>query len=203
MKKYIVIVLCLLIGTTACTAEQIPPAIPTSSVEHFSSVELNTVDELVEYSTNIVKATLASVEEFDGGMYVYLFDVTEDFSENTPQQVHVYHGFDERYTVGHSYYLFLVGTDVATYPHTIYTTAASDLGFDAEGVQALSSEDIGQVNQAEDVISQAVQEDTVGVAVEGQLPEVSFAEDISEVAKGADVIARVRLSQREITKSSC
>ena len=53
------------------------------------------------------------------------------------------------------------------------------------------------MNQAEDVISQAVQEDTVGVAVEGQLPEVSFAEDISEVAKGADVIARVRLSQRE------
>lgn len=198
MKKYMVIVLGLLLCATACSAEQPEAEALGSSVEYFSSVELNTIDELVEYSTNIVKATLTSMEEFDGGTYVYLFDVTEDFTENTPQQIHVYHGFDAQYTAGTSYYLFLQGTDLVPYPHTVYSITAPELGFlDAEGVQTLSGEKMRRGSQAEDVISQASQESTVGAAVEGMLPKVSFTEEISQVAQEADVIAKVRLSQRE------
>ncbi|MCI9467378.1 MAG: hypothetical protein HFE99_09750 [Ruminiclostridium sp.] len=198
MKKYMAIVLGLLFCAASCSAEQPEVEAPGSYVEYSSYVELNTMDEIAEYSTNIVKATLTSMEVFDGGTYVYLFDVTEDFTENTPQQIHVYHRFDAQYTVGTSYYLFLQGTDLALYPHTVYSTPEHNLGFlDAEGVQTLSGEGTRRGSQAEDVISQAAQKGTVGSAVEGMLPKISFTEDISQVADEADVIARVRLSQRE------
>ena len=198
MKKYMVIVLGLLFCAAACSAEQPEAEAPGSYVEYSSYVELNTIDEIAEYSTNIVKATLTSMEVFDGGTYVYLFDVTEDFTENTPQQIHVYHRFDAQYTVGTSYYLFLHGADLVPYPHTVYSTTVPDLDFlDAEGVQTLSGEGTRRSSQAEDVISRAAQKETAGSAVEGMFPKVSFTEDISQVADEADVIARVRLSQRE------
>lgn len=196
MKPYVAIALCLLLGLTACSAQQVPPEGPSSFVEVCSLVELDTVEDFVPYSTNIVKARLTSMEEFDGYTYVYLFDVTEDFTENTPQQVHVYHGYDPQYAIGDSYYLFLQGTDLATYPHTVYCTTAHDLGFlDAKGVRAHRGSIPGW--RAKDVISRAIQAGHVGAEVEGLLPKVSFAEDIGQVAKEADVIARVRLSQRE------
>lgn len=188
--------LCTLGLLAACGAEQVEVEEPAAWTEFCTTVELKTLDDLLDYSTNVVKARLTSMEEFSGGTYVYLFDVTEDFTENTPQQIHVYHSFDPQYTAGTSYYLFLEGTDLVPYPHTVYSPTSHDLGFlDAKGVRTLSGEDISRASPAEDVIAQAVQENPVGAAVEGMLPKISFAEEISEVAKEADVIARVRLSQ--------
>ena len=64
MKKYMAIVLGLLFCAASCSAEQPEVEAPGSYVEYSSYVELNTMDEIVEYSTNIVKATLTSMEEF-------------------------------------------------------------------------------------------------------------------------------------------
>jgi len=196
MKKQIIIVICLLLSITACSAEKIVAKEPAVTTERLTSIDSNTVDELVTYATNLVEATLTSVEDFDGHTYVYQFKVTKDYTKNTSEEIHVYHEFDRRYVLGHSYYLILDGVDNALYPHTIYTMVASDLVLDAEETQALNNYGDIQMDQVAGILSRAMQEDSVGTGL-GELPQVSFVEEISEVSSAADVVARLRVSQED------
>lgn len=191
----------VLIGLTGCTGSgdlQEDYTETPASVYYEYSEDLDSVEDIIRYSTNIVEATLVSVEDFNGNVSVYSFDIDKDFTENTEDKIHMYDAYNEQYVVGHSYYLFLCGTDSALYPHKIYTTVQKELIFDTESVQPESAIDNNVIDvdmkQMDAVISKAIKSDIVGAEV-GQGTELSKATSISEVSEEAEVVAEIRVSE--------
>lgn len=51
---------------------------------------LDNLDEIISYSTNIVKAELLSQKDFDGFVNVYTFSLDEDYTNNTSKEIYNY-----------------------------------------------------------------------------------------------------------------
>lgn len=171
-----------------------PPFVECSYVE-----DLNSIEDVMRYSTNIVKAKLTSVEDFDGTLGVYIFDVLEDYTDNTQSEIHMYDAYNDAYMVGHTYYLFLSSSESALFPHTIYTTVVKELIID----EATTSDVVtASINSSElTVFSDGIEEQIEGAAAQGTVAEytdapifVSNADDIVTAANLADVIAEVSVS---------
>lgn len=128
MKKLsIFLVFISLISLVAC-GKNVPMTTKTPQKVCNSYVsDVNSMDDIVRYSTNIVEATLTSTEDFDGFVNVYTFEVITDYTKNTPNSIHMYDEYNSKYVIGHTYYLFLCKGESALYPHTIYTTVVKDL----------------------------------------------------------------------------
>lgn len=206
MKKYLFTVLLLFAaGLTACgskTDSADPPADDSHVQVEYSYVEeLNTVEDLLKYSTNVVEATLISKEAFSSYSFEYLFQVDQDLTGNTPDEIHMYDGDNEAYIAGHTYFLFLDGTDTALYPHTIYTTVRKDLIIDltVSGETAplrVGEEAVGDGTALAELESAVLDAAAGGLLGEelGELPPVSTSADVAEIASEADVIAEIRVS---------
>ena len=46
--------------------------------------DLTSLEDVMRYTSNIVRAKLESAEDFDGAVQIYQFSVTEDLNGNTP-----------------------------------------------------------------------------------------------------------------------
>lgn len=102
----------LLLLLSACAK----PVQQTRSTVEFSYAEdLTSLEDVMRYTSNIVRAKLESAEDFDGAVQIYQFSVTEDLTGNTPDEIHVYDAYNSGYVEGHSYYLFLCAGESALY----------------------------------------------------------------------------------------
>ena len=109
----------------------------------------------------------------------------------------MYDAYYEEYIPGHSYYLFLEGSDNALYPHTIYTTVMKELIIDVESTQSIATigeETIGVVaSETDEIISDAIVEGIVGEKT-GSMLTVSDSSSMSSISQEADVIAEIHTS---------
>lgn len=201
MKKYFVfLVLVLLLSVTACSQNNTRENHLTEKINPISysyDDNLKTLNDVISYSTNIVKATLLSIDDFDGAVKIYSFEVNEDYTQNTPDLICMYDAYYEEYAVGHSYYLFLCATENPLYPHTIYTTIVKELIIDTTSSQVSTTVNASEINvktaQTETIILNAVTEDVVGTRVQSG-PGISVSSDISAVSTEADVVAEIRVT---------
>ena len=100
MKKYTILCVFLLLGIclSGCSKK-----VSTgnsnyeemSRVEHSYRSDMNSLDAVIEYSTNIVKARLISYEKFDEAILVYTFAVQRDYTNNTPDIIYVYDAYNK------------------------------------------------------------------------------------------------------------
>jgi len=170
-----------------------------SLVEHSYYADMNSLDAVVEYSTNIVKANLISVEEFDEAIGVYIFKVEKDYTENTSDIIHMYDAYDKDYIKGHSYYLFLCSVENALYPHRIFTTVLKDFIADTSQIVAaktINGADIAlKIANADKTISEAVTKGMVGTRVHDKSIEITESTNMKVIAEEADLIAKIQLSE--------
>lgn len=189
----------LLIGLTACNnGSAVKNTDGAQASPEYSYVEdMLTLQDVMRYSTNIVKATLTSFKDFNGVVNVYSFDVDEDYTDNTPDKINMYDGYNEAYIVGHTYYLFLCRGEDALYPHTIYSTVLKhfivDEADEVASAEVNSSKITLQVNSAPEIIAEAVEAGIVGERA-GAMTEISTASDIKTLSEEADVIAEIKVS---------
>lgn len=196
MKKICTFALAsLFLLLTACG--QVAPPETGLSVEYSYAEPITSVADMMSYSTNVVRATLESAEDFDGAVQVYLFRVTDDFTGNTPDEIHVYDARNSGYVKGDSYYLFLCSGESALFPHTIYTTVAKDMILKADGNQAATAIDGHNIAVSSDSLLSLVESASaagrLGDKAEESVP-VSASADIGAVAAQADVVALIRVS---------
>ena len=59
-------------------------------VEYSYSDKLMDFDDILRFSTNVVRATLETMEDFDGTIQVYHFVVQEDYAGNAPDEINMY-----------------------------------------------------------------------------------------------------------------
>ena len=136
MKRCVFLFVPRLLLLTACAR---PADQSHATVEYSYAEDLTTLEDVLRHSTNIVRAKLVSMDDFDGAVQVYLFHVTNDLTGNTPDEIHVYDAYDPAYILGHSYYLFLCSGESALYPHTIYTTVVKEMILDADAPEAVTA----------------------------------------------------------------
>lgn len=87
-----------------------------------STVELNSIDDLVKYAYTVVYGTVIDVEPFSEGTSEYLFQVHKELKTGLDaEEIYVYE-VDETLDVGESYLLFLSSFTESFAPHTIYTS---------------------------------------------------------------------------------
>ena len=88
----------------------------------FVRSDIQSFEDLCEWSDTIVKATYKSKEEFTGSVSVFSFEVEESFTENVSESViHVYESAESSFIKGKSYYLFLSSLRSSLYPHVVYS----------------------------------------------------------------------------------
>ena len=194
MKKFAVLFFAsLLLLLSACAK----PVQQTRSTVEFSYAEdLTSLEDVMRYTSNIVRAKLESAEDFDGAVQIYQFSVTEDLNGNTPDEIHVYDAYNSGYVEGHSYYLFLCAGESALYPHTIYTTVVKDLILDVDAPEAaitVNGHDMSlPLTNLPDAVTAAVDRGILG-AKKGTTVALSDSDNIREVSAQADVVAQVRV----------
>lgn len=209
MKKFTFILLAaVLLVFSACSRDPVPDSSEVSpretlageySVEvEYSYVEkLDSIEDVARYATNIITATLVSVEDFNGYVSVYRFNVKEDYTNNTPDEVYMYDAYNSSYVIGHTYYLFLCSGESALYPHTIYTTVVKDLIIDTDKTTTTTSlggnDFIAATNEVSESIENSITLDIVGAKVDAAL-SVSDSLDKEFLSDSADIIAEVRVS---------
>lgn len=168
-------------------------SIQYSYVEDFTSME-----DIMRYSTNIVKANLTSIEDFDGAICVYCFDINEDYTGNTPDEIHMYDAYNSAYIVGHTYYLFLCQNESALYPHTIYTTVVKELiiddNADSTAVVSVNEHDISVTpRNISERIENSIMSGVIGEYAE-ELISVSDSANMESVSASADIIVEISVS---------
>lgn len=201
MKRCVFLFVPLLLLLTACAR---PADQPHATVEYSYVEDLTTLEDVMRYSTNIVRAKLESAQDFDGAVQVYLFRVTDDLTGNTPDEIHVYDAYDPAYIPGHSYYLFLCSGESALYPHTIYTTVVKEMILDADAPEAVTA--VGSHDMAvplSDLPRAVADAETRGLLDDKIDPPVvlSTSDNLREVAAQADVVALVRVRDEQNANS--
>lgn len=171
--------------------------------EGHSIDSIDNLDKILSYSTNIVKAQLLSQKDFDGFVNVYTFSLDEDYTNNTSKEINMYDVYNERYIVGHSYYLFLESSNSALYPHTIYTTVKDDLIIDATLGQTI--EDVFGYGAAQMFVSEnklditnVLNNNIVGTKVCADTITISDETNISSIVNESDVVAIIQISDEEM-----
>lgn len=200
MKKIFLVALSsvLLLFITACGNTPNSAQTSPASVEYSYVEDLNSLEAIMRYSSNIVKAELTSVEDFNGTLSVYTFRVSEDYTNNTPNEIHMYDAYNDAYIVGHSYYLFLSSGESALYPHTIYTTVVKDFVIDDDATSMAATSvngndiSVSPANIA-DRIESAVASNIVAEKANEATP-ISNSTSIESVSTSADVIAEISVS---------
>lgn len=138
-----------------------------------------------------------SVEDFDGAIGVYLFEVKEDYTKNTPKEIHMYDAYDDAYIVGHTYCLFLEQSESALYPHTIYTSVEKeliiDMNTDTATASIARSDVVIDAQNVSERIEDAFSSDILGEKIEEIIP-ISESSDIEDVATSADIIVEVQIT---------
>jgi len=87
-----------------------------------STVELNSIDDLVKYAHAIVYGTVKDVEAFSEGTNEYSLKIIEELKVGMDaEEIYVYE-IDDTLQVGESYLLFLSSFDGGLFPHPIYTS---------------------------------------------------------------------------------
>lgn len=203
MKKFSCFMLAwFIISLTACghTSSSTQATLSPSPGEYSYSYEedLTSIEDIIRYSTNIVQAELISIEDFDPALIVYTFDVSEDYTNNTPNEIHVYDAYNDAYILGHSYYLFLSSGESALYPHTIYTTVVKDFIIDEATFSMVAT----SVNDSNITVSSSNLVDQIKTAVSSGIVAqsadtpnlISNSNKIESVSASADIIAEVRVS---------
>lgn len=197
MKKTALILLSVLVllfsgCTTASQTERGSP------LETESDTPVQSIDDLFAYSTNVVRARLLTVKPFDQSVSVYSFEVQQDFTENTPSEIHVYAVTDYSFKSDRSYYLFMQGHDNALYPHTIYHIVGSGFAPNAADPQITIYADGVAVpwktKNPEESIKTAVSDKKTATKEQILSPKLSESTDLSVLFKEADLVVRVRLS---------
>lgn len=197
MKRCVFLFVPLLLLLTACAR---PADQPHATVEYSYVEDLTTLEDVLRCSTNIVRAKLVSMDDFDGAVQVYLFHVTNDLTGNTPDEIHVYDAYDPAYILGHSYYLFLCSGESALYPHTIYTTVVKELILDADAPEAVTAAGShGMAVPPSDLPRAVADAKTRGLLGDKTDPPVflSTSGSIREVAAQADVVALIRVRDEQ------
>lgn len=200
MKKIFLVALSsvLLLFITACGNTPNSAQTSPASVEYSYVEDLNSLEAIMRYSSNIVKAELTSVEDFNGTLSVYTFRVSEDYTNNTPNEIHMYDAYNDAYIVGHSYYLFLSSGESALYPHTIYTTVVKDFVIDDDATSMAATSvngndiSVSPANIASQIES-AVASNIVAEKANEATP-ISNSTSIESVSTSADVIAEISVS---------
>lgn len=200
MKKIFLVALSsvLLLFITACGNTPNSAQTSPASVEYSYVENLNSLEAIMRYSSNIVKAELTSVEDFNGTLSVYTFRVSEDYTNNTPNEIHMYDAYNDAYIVGHTYYLFLSSGESALYPHTIYTTVVKDFVIDDDATSMAATSvngndiSVSPANIA-DRIESAVASSIVAEKANEATP-ISNSTSIESVSTSADVIAEISVS---------
>lgn len=185
---------------TACgnAADSTQASSTPAPVEYSYVEDLNSLEDIMRYSSNIIKAELTSVENFNETLSVYTFEVSIDYTNNTPNEIHMYDAYNDAYIVGHTYYLFLSSAESALYPHTIYTTVVKDLIID-DSVTSIAT---ASVNDNSIAVSPANITDQIESAVSSNIvaenanePDpISNSTSIKSVSASADVIAEISIS---------
>ncbi|MCI8476879.1 MAG: hypothetical protein HFE97_00815, partial [Oscillospiraceae bacterium] len=205
MKKFgAVLVITLLIGLTACKTSMekglvnMPKeeTITKSCYEYVESPD--NMETILQYTTHIVKASLVSVEKFTDSSYVYLFNVEKDYIGNASAEIHMYDDLDERYVIGHTYYLILDGTDNALFPHTIYTTVYKDLILDITAnmqgeVPLVNDETTVKVQDMESLIYDTISSGIVGEKISTPIT-ISDITSVAHASEEADLILEISVS---------
>ena len=161
-----------------------------------------TFEDVMAASDNIVKAELVSAEDFSG-TFRYRFDVVKDYMGNTPDEVYVYHPYDEKYIKGHTYYLCLNRSENPLYPHSIFTSAYRGLILDCNDkkVWLTESEEI-RIRGAEERIQRFTEEHKVNVKVKDVCDTIiSYSTDLDRLKKEAEGVAEIRLlTERKVNE---
>lgn len=91
-------------------------------------VVFGTIETVCEYSNTIVKARYVGMEEVDWNTGIYMFELEEDFTGRADEEIlHVYEDGGSSFIEGKSYYLFMTGNRLASYPHIKYVRQAKSL----------------------------------------------------------------------------
>lgn len=200
MKKIFLVALSsvLLLFITACGNTPNSAQTSPASVEYSYVEDLNSLEAIMRYSSNIVKAELTSVEDFNGTLSVYTFRVSEDYTNNTPNGIHMYDAYNDAYIVGHTYYLFLSSGESALYPHTIYTTVVKDFVIDDDATSmAVTSVNGNDISVSPANIADRIESAVASNIVAEKVTEptlISNSTSIESVSASADVIAEISVS---------
>lgn len=203
MKKFIIIVLCCMLGLTFYIGHNFVMSNDTNLSDNKTVSEshnidnLDNLDEIISYSTNIVKAELLSQKDFDGFVNVYTFSLEEDYTNNTSREIYMYDVYNEQYIVGHSYYLFLESSNSALYPHTIYTTVKDDLIIDATLGQTIEDVFGYEAAQMFSTENNLINKNIVGAKSLKNTVAVSDETDISTIVNECDVVAIIKISDEK------
>lgn len=205
MKKLILTsILCLFIALSFCLKPQFLISNSqevSTKINYLYDEKPQNINDAIELSTNVVKATLLSKEDFDGNVDVYLFSVDEDYTSNTPSEINVYDAESDNYIVGNTYYLFLEGTDIALYPHTIYTSVKKDLIIDVTLAQIFNLDNNDTIQEltkeTEEKIINTNVNDVFNTRMNGSDLTVSDDINIASIVEEADIVAIIQIYEEE------
>lgn len=170
----------------------------STAIEYQYLEDFDNISGIFEYSTNIVKAKLFSIEPFDGSYYVFKYRVETDYTKNTETYIHVYDAACEKLIVDESYYLFLEVKTHPLYPHKIYTTVLKNVVFNAADTAtefAIKGEVFSlKGTEMDDIIKKAIEKDLVADKINtSQFLVTSATNSIDDAAKKAEVIIDMKI----------
>lgn len=204
----ILIPLLLLLSTAACEATPaaestiLPPTqTPILQLEErpgFSGptrcyAEPMTMETIFASATDLVKGTLASIEDLNGSAFIYTIDVDEDYTGAAPSQIHIRGGYDTQFIVGHTYYFYLYDERTTCYPYPVYSLVYHellDITAHPQGMITLAGDPF-RAEEADALMREAAAQGQVGT--KHRLLELSESDDLSEVAQEADLILEAKL----------
>lgn len=173
-----------------------------SAVEYSYKEQYTTLNDVIESADCIVKATLISIEDFNGYINEYCYFVEKDYMENAETEIYVYDANNEAYIEGHTYFLFLQKDDVALYPHSIYTSIAKDCVLDIE-FPSVETEIMGtlvtvELEDVEEKILEKIEENNRDAArMDATEVQIMKGRNVSEISDAADIVAEICVSNEE------
>ncbi len=200
MKKLLVLLLGLLLTTTLFSSARTDASLKkqigsNSFAEYEYAVPFNTVYDIIIRSDSMVKATMVSVEDFDGYCYVYQFSVEEDYAGNAEKTINVYEADNKLFEKDGSYLLLLCRNETIFYPHPIYTSVYKEF------LAKLSPEKLFVMDGEKLKTSEEAIIKEIKTALDGYREKngpdynslISYSEDIAKDAEQADLIGKVRV----------